>query len=198
MPTVILRSLTGRIGVALVGLATLYPVLSIWLADGYGNGLRALSLAACLIVSVWLLWWRPEMRLGDDALAVRNAWRSYRLAWETTAAAPTRWGLTLETAAGRVGVSACPRGGLFTAMRHERRQPQAREEFYTPRVDATSPTFHAHLDCDDAAYLLDLYQAARAEHTGPSTATEFGRWEPLPIAMTAVALVSVVLTFAAL
>ena len=40
MPTIILRSLLGRVAAAVVGLIGLYPVAVIWLADGYGHGLH--------------------------------------------------------------------------------------------------------------------------------------------------------------
>lgn len=189
MPTIILRSLLGRVAAAVVGLIGLYPVAVIWLADGYGHGLRALSAAFAVTVAAWLLWWRPLMRLDQEAIRVRNAFRSHRVAWDAVTGVQSRWGLVLmladtgadtDTSAdtdagagpggpgatGRVAVAACQRSGVLAAMAHRDREPGAREEYVTPSPDegAEPRLYRTHMNCDDAGYLLDLYRAARAEH----------------------------------
>ena len=98
MPTIVLRSLLGRLGVAVVGLIGLYPVAVIWLADGYGHGLQALSAAFAVTVAAWLLWWRPLMRLDQESIRVRNAFRSHRVAWDAVTDVQSRWGLVLVLA----------------------------------------------------------------------------------------------------
>ncbi|MDU0348989.1 PH domain-containing protein [Actinomyces sp. MRS3W] len=211
MPTIILRSLAGRIGTVLVALACLYPVMVIWLADGYGNGLKAMAVAAVVVLAVWLLWWRPQAVIAEDAIGVRNAFRSHRIPWESLRGTRTRWGLVLEvgpapeTGAGEseadtgaeiaapgaaaetesaatstepvtptmgITVTACQRGGLFTAIRHERRAVHVDEAYVTatvtdPSASSTSArrrTYRTHMDGVDAAHLIELYQAARTEH----------------------------------
>ena len=130
MPTIVLRSLLGRLGVAVVGLIGLYPVAVIWLADGYGHGLQALSAAFAVTVAAWLLWWRPLMRLDQESIRVRNAFRSHRVAWDAVTDVQSRWGLVLvladagddaDAGAGsggagttrRVAVAACQRSGVL-------------------------------------------------------------------------------------
>lgn len=181
MPTIILRSLLGRVAAAVVGLIGLYPVAVIWLADGYGHGLQALSAAFAVTVAAWLLWWRPLMRLDQESIRVRNAFRSHRVAWDAVTGVQSRWGLVLvlagtdaDAGAGpggpgttrRVAVAACQRSGVLAAMAHRDREPGAREEYVTPSPDegAEPRLYRTHMNCDDAGYLLDLYRAARAEH----------------------------------
>lgn len=176
MPTIVLRSLTGRIGTVLVALACLYPVMVIWLADGYGNGLKTLAVAAAVVLAVWLLWWRPQAVVAEDAIGVRNAFRSHRIPWDSLHGTRTRWGLVLELgsddSASNVTVSACQRGGVFTAARHERRAVRVDEAYVTatstdPSEDAANaerPTYRTHMDAGDAAHLIELYGAARTEH----------------------------------
>ena len=190
VPTVILRSLLGRVGAVAVALGGLYVVVASWSSDGYRNGLQALAVVACVEVIVWLLWWRPQATLAEDSLTVRNAWRSHVLSWEALCAAPTRWALAVEvpadaTATGTVTgaatatgtapgdtrvrsvtVSACQRGGVIAATRHERRGSAAREEYVTASqdLDAAPRRYRTHLDAADGAYLIDLYQASREEH----------------------------------
>ena len=100
MPVVILRSLLGRLGAALVALVCLYASGAVWLSDGYGNGLRALAVGAAVTVTTWLLWWRPLAVLSQEGVRVRNAWRTHRLAWPDLSVAQTRWGLVLQGGSG--------------------------------------------------------------------------------------------------
>ncbi len=168
----------------LVALACLYPVMVIWLADGYGNGLKALAVAAVVVLAVWLLWWRPQAVVAEDEIEVRNAFRSHRIPWESLRGTRTRWGLVLEigeaaaaaiesaATVSTVNVSACQRGGVFTAARHERRAVYVEEAYVTATVtdpseeasDGERRTYRTHMDASDAAHLIELYQAARAEH----------------------------------
>lgn len=219
MPVVILRSLLGRLGAALVALVCLYASGAVWLSDGYGNGLRALAVGAAVTVTTWLLWWRPLAVLSQEGVRVRNAWRTHRLAWPDLSVAQTRWGLVLQGGSGRVGVSACQRGGLLSAVRHERRAPRAREEYLVPVPPGRPPrVYRTHLDADDAAYLIGLYAAARAEdglhlrHEDPQQAdphpgggpdgTSPGsqpasqdRWDPAPIVAAALSAAAVIAAF---
>lgn len=160
MPTIILRSLLGRIGTVLVAVSAFYITAVVWLSDGYGHGVQTLSVGVLVVVGVWLLWWRPEARLRETGLSVRNSWRTHLVPWPCVEAARGRWGLVVATTEGDVPVSAAPRGGLATAMQRERRISGIREEYVTPS-DAVHRT---HLNADDASQLIELYQAVRADH----------------------------------
>lgn len=224
MPVVILRSLLGRLGTAVVGLVGLYASGVVWMSDGYGNGLRALSAAVVVTVATWLLWWRPTAVLSERGMRVRNAWRSHTLPWPGVEVIQTRWGLVVQASGHRVQVSACQRGGVLSAMRHERRAPRAREEYLTPASPGHSPRiYRTHLDADDAAYLLGLYEAACVEHQryrrrdgkeeaavsraaassgaqGDRSAVPdpTSRWEPVPIVVVVLSVVAVLACFTVL
>lgn len=160
VPTILLRSLLGRIGTLLVAVSAFYVTAAVWLSDGYGHGVQTCSVAAVVIVAVWLLWWRPQATLSESCLTVRNAWRTHTVPWSCVEAARGRWGLVVATTAGDVPVSAAPRGGLATAMQRERRVIGIRDEYVTP----SDAVYRTHLNADDASQLIELYQAVRADH----------------------------------
>lgn len=164
MPNVILRSLFARVGTVLIALVCLYVVGIIWLSDGYGNGLQALSVAVLIVVGLWLLWWRPQADLRDDALYVRNAWHTHRVSWDVVETARTRWELVLETSDAdgnqkNVTIAAAQRGGAFSTAWRQRHQPSTNEAYLIP----SARTFRTHLPSDDAAQLIDLYKETRDE-----------------------------------
>ena len=72
----------------------------IWLSHGVVYGLRALAWGGLLLLTTWALWRAPQVRLDDDALTVRNAWRSHRLAWGGVETCRTRWILEVVTRGG--------------------------------------------------------------------------------------------------
>jgi len=117
VPTIILRSLLGRVAAAVVGLIGLYPVAVIWLADGYGHGLQALSAAFAVTVAAWLLWWRPLMRLDQESIRVRNAFRSHRVAWDAVTGVQSRWGLVLVLAGTDAGAGPGNPGPAASSLR---------------------------------------------------------------------------------
>ena len=180
MPTIIVRSLAGRLGTLAVGAGVACAVAMIWLSDGVVYGLRALAWGGLLLLATWALWWAPQVRLDDDALTVRNAWRSHRLAWGDVETCRTRWILEVVTRDGAtVRASAAQRaGGLSTSMRRRREMIRGaggdaqdavvgalghraiRGEY----LDPGEATYRTHLDADEAGDLIGAYAVRRTDH----------------------------------
>ena len=204
MPTVIVRSLLARVGTVLIAVGVLLLTATVWLSDGYGNGLRALSGGLLFLVGVWLLWWRPSLVLTTDALTVRNAWHTHVVDWQVVARTGTRWGLEIVTTDQRtVRASAAPRGGGFMAGLHQHIEATqgrrggagrddggrrvTREELVTPG----DGTYRVSLDATQGGDLLELYAAEvsalarlrrRQSHRAERLAAHRGRdrREPVP------------------
>ena len=184
MPTIIVRSLAGRLGTLAVGAGVACAGAMIWLSDGVVYGLRALAWGGLLLLATWALWWAPQVRLDDDALTVRNAWRSHRLAWGDVETCRTRWILEVVTRDGAtVRASAAQRaGGLSTSMRRRREMVRGaggdaqdavvgalghraiRGEY----LDPGEATYRTHLDADEAGDLIGAYAVRRTDHRGPA------------------------------
>jgi len=189
VPTIIVRSLLGRLGTLVVGVGIVYVVAAVWLSGGAVPGLRALAWGGLLLLAVWVLWWAPQLRLDDDALTVRNAWRSHSLAWESVKTCHTRWILEVVTHDGTiVRASAAQRaGGLSASMRGRREMLRRagkgtrgtvgtvgtvdtvagalghrpiRDEY----LDPGESIYRTRLDADAAGDLISAYAARRADH----------------------------------
>ena len=183
MPTVIIRSLPGRLGFVVVAVMAAVGVAAVLVSDGARNGLRALGWAGLLVLAAWALWWAPSVTLSDESLTVSNAWRRHTLRWEDVVGCRTRWSLEiLLDGGGRVVASAAQRpGGLVTSFR--RRQEMRRREMLggANRVGAVGTalehrgvreefldpggaTYRTGLDSDSAGDLLKAYADRRAAH----------------------------------
>lgn len=168
MPTVIVRSRLARVGTVLVAVAVVLMAGAVWLSDGYGNGLRALSLGLLFLTGVWLLWWRPALVLTTDALTVHNAWRTHLIDWAAVARTGTRWGLEIVTTDDAViRASAAPRaGGIMAGVRQHIETTRghtgqdgshrvSREELVTPGEG----TYRLSADATQSGDLVELYAA---------------------------------------
>lgn len=180
MPTIIVRSLLGRLGALAVGAGVVCAVAAVWMSDGAVYGLRALAWGGLLLLAVWALWWAPQLRLGDDALVVRNAWRSHSLAWESVKTCRTRWILEVVTHDGTVvKASAAQRAGGLSASVRGRREMLRRagkgaqdtvagalghRAIRGEYLDPGEATYRTRLDADAAGDLISAYAARRADH----------------------------------
>lgn len=180
MPTIIVRSLLGRLGTLAVGAGVVCAVAAVWMSDGAVYGLRALAWGGLLLLAVWALWWAPQLRLGDDALVVRNAWRSHSLAWESVKTCRTRWILEVVTHDGTVvkAPAAQRAGGLSASVRGRREMLRRAGKGAQDTVagalghrairgeylDPGEATYRTRLDADAAGDLISAYAARRADH----------------------------------
>ncbi|MGQ0465926.1 MAG: PH domain-containing protein [Sporichthyaceae bacterium] len=101
-PTGLRRALTGAVALITAGIAVDQASL-----QGSGLGaLVALPFAGFLALVVWVLAYRPYLRLTEDELIARNYLRTRRLdRAEIRAVSPAFEGLRIETAAGRTVVA---------------------------------------------------------------------------------------------
>lgn len=198
MPTVVIRSLPGRVGTLLTGAGTAWAVITVWLADGTRNGLQALGCGLFLMLAVWCLWWAPQLTVADAGITVRNAWRTHLFGWDEMDSCRTRWGLEIITGSGHtVKASAAQRaGGLSTSFR--RRQELREQELLGTRrtehdarvrrevpeeyLGESDSVFRAHLDADAAGELLLAYkERCEATSARPDAGGISSRWNPLPV-----------------
>lgn len=178
-PTVIVRSLPGRLGALVVGAGALWAVLTIWAADGARNGVQALAWGGLVTLAVWALWWAPQLRLDADRLTIRNAWRTHIVAWEAIETCRTRWALEIVTTDGAVVRAAAAQraGGLRTSLRRRQALRRAestgrgadweqvhsgvREDFLTGEG-----AYRTGMDSEQAGDLIEAYAERRTQHGG--------------------------------
>lgn len=181
MPTVIIRSLPGRLGTLVVGVLVGAVVLTVWLSDGAPYGLRATAWGGLVVLAVWSLWWAPQVTLDDGALTVRNAWRTHTVTWDAVEGCRTRWALEVVTEDGRaIGAAAAQRpGGLAiaarrrTEMKVRTRAHRSDEEptwdlqvHRVVRPEYLEPgdgVYRTGLDSEAAGDLIEAYMQRRAE-----------------------------------
>lgn len=105
----------------------------------FGRTLAAVTVAACVIGVVALLWgdaasairyiwpilligavawalfWRPSLRMQEHGVTVENVFRTYFIPWPSIQGIDTRYSLTIHTSRGRVPVWATPAPGRHRA-----------------------------------------------------------------------------------
>lgn len=198
-PTVIVRSLPGRLGTLVVGAGALWAVLTIWAADGARNGARALAWGGLVTLAVWALWWAPQLRLDADRLTIRNAWRTHIVAWEAIETCRTRWALEIVTTNGAVirAAAAQRAGGLRTSLR--RRQALRRAESTGRGANRGANWEQVHsgvredlltgegayrtgMDSEQVGDLIEAYAERRTQHggIGPGAPSAAGAPRPGP------------------
>lgn len=186
VPTIIVRSLLGRVASLVVLAGALLVALSVLTSDGLAGLLPFLGWGGLLGVAVWGLWWAPLLVLADDGLRVRNMWRSYRLTWDEVVGCRSRWVLALLTRDGsEIAVAAAQRPGGLASSWAERQRLRRHEMFgrvgrgqagvavsgalehrgvREDFLDPSDRTFRTHLDAAGAADLLEAYRERRADH----------------------------------
>lgn len=207
MPTVIIRSLLGRVGALLVALGALVVLVAVFRSDGVAGLVPLLGWGVLAGLAVWALWWAPEVVLSDEHLRVRNAWKTHDIAWGEVMGCMTRWSLVIILHGGRTVTAAAAQraGGLTTSWRRrqelaERAMTPGRNEggsavdktsaFLGVRREYLSPgagPFRTNLDADAAGTLIEAYAERRADHhrvlargrSHPPAATDGGARVPV-------------------
>ncbi|WP_172192141.1 hypothetical protein [Actinomyces faecalis] len=184
MPTVIIRSLLGRVGCVLLAAGGLVVIMTVLRSDGVAGLIPLLGWGTLAGLAVWALWWAPEIVLTDERLRIRNAWRTHDVAWGQVVGCSTRWSLVVRLRDGRgVTAAAAQRsGGLGTSWR--RRQELREREMSTGRTAGGSTVsealshrgvreeylspgqgrFRTSLDADGAGNLIEAYAERWAVH----------------------------------
>lgn len=65
----------------------------------------------------WALYWRPEVRVDDSGVTIRNVLRTIRVPWPAIQDVTTKYALTVETSYGNVTAWAAPAPSRHAAMR---------------------------------------------------------------------------------
>lgn len=182
MPTVIIRSLLGRVGSVVLALGAAAVLGMVLRSDGVAGLVPVLGWGGLAGVAVWALWWAPAITLSDEHLRVRNAWRTHVVPWTQVAHCSTRWSLVIMLRDGSAVTAAAAQraGGLATSWR--RRQELREREMHTGRgvggsavaealthrgvrEEYLSPgegVFRTSLDADGAGDLIEAYADRRA------------------------------------
>ena len=114
MPTVIIRSLLGRVGSVVLALGAAAVLGMVLRSDGVAGLVPVLGWGGLAGVAVWALWWAPAITLSDEHLRVRNAWRTHVVPWTQVAHCSTRWSLVIMLRDGSaVTAAAAQRAGLL-------------------------------------------------------------------------------------
>ena len=85
----------------LVALLGLFLLVDAAVRGSWDVVLTALGSITALVWVLWVLTFRPHMRLDDDALTVVNPLRAVRIPWGAVADVRLRWQIVVETTDGR-------------------------------------------------------------------------------------------------
>ncbi len=87
-------------------------------------GVQAVPLLALFAFAMWAGYWRPAVRVDDDAVIVENVFRTIRVPFTRIQRIDTRFALTLYTPGMRVAAWAAPAPGRHSLMLARREQGQ--------------------------------------------------------------------------
>ena len=180
MPRVIIRSRRARIATIVAWIAVAVIVGAVAWRDTTISALAAAGWMGALGWAITMMWWLPELELNQDAVVVRNAWRTHLIDWRQITRLSGRWGVELILSDNSsVQASAAPRvGGIAAGARQiaENRAKEAQRIIHhgvDPRlVEPGSATQYTSLDAANAIELLRAYQAQLHEekkHSGLKT-----------------------------
>lgn len=162
----------GRVLTAAAAAIGLVAVVSVMVQDGAAEALRALPLAALLVVVVGALFWRPGVEVSDGEVVVRNVLSTVHVPWPTYRDVEYGWSLVVRTTDGDVTVFAAPRASA-TARRLRRGDgnrpapavppPGRRVRSLQPTAESVGAAIEARHDALVAAGHLDGAERVRVE-----------------------------------
>ncbi|MDE0545728.1 PH domain-containing protein [Microbacterium sp. C7(2022)] len=85
-------------------------------------GLRALPMLGLLAFAAWAAYWRPSVRIDDDAVSVENIFRTITVPYGNIQRIDTRFALTLFTETQRVTAWSAPAPGRHRLLLAQREQ----------------------------------------------------------------------------
>lgn len=117
----VLRPRFGRVLAAAV-IAVCATAAVTMLVQSSGEGWQALPMLGLLAYAAWAAYWRPAVRIDDDAVTVENVFRTLRVPFGQIQRIDTRYALTLYTAMRRVTAWAAPAPGRHRLLLAQREQ----------------------------------------------------------------------------
>lgn len=88
------------------------------------NGVAALPMLGLLAFIAWAAYWRPSVRIDDDAVTIENVFRTLRVPYGQIQRIDTRFALTLFTPERRIVAWAAPAPGRHKLMTIRRDQAE--------------------------------------------------------------------------
>lgn len=117
----VLRPRFGRILAACV-IAICVAAAVTMIIQSPAVGVTALPMLGLLAFAAWAAYWRPSVRIDDDAVTVENIFRSIRVPYGDIQRIDTRFALTLFTEKQRVTAWAAPAPGRHRILFVQREQ----------------------------------------------------------------------------
>ena len=183
-PTIIIRSLLGRVGTYAVAALAAVLIGQALIVSSASHALRLAAYPVFVVVVVWLLWYYPRVRIDDDGVEVVNPLRTVRVSYADLTHASARGALRVHTRErGYTAWAAPARGGYRDSTR-----PAA----IAPTVQQGRETQVESSDAATVARLIELEQVERTDkhyrrHAAPSGAPVPAgwRWNTVPVALLA-------------
>lgn len=117
----VLRPRFGRFLAAAVIAVCAAAAVAVFVQDA-AVGITALPMLALLAFAMWAAYWRPSVRIDDDAVTIENVFRTLRVPYTRIDRIDTRFALTVFTSRGRIAAWAAPAPGRHRLMTISRDQ----------------------------------------------------------------------------
>jgi hypothetical protein len=154
-PTIVFRPASARLYAVLCWVVALVLILAFATNGGLAEILQYGPVALALAALGWAVFWQPHVRVEARGVTLANVFRTHELGWDAVERVETRWGLNLQTPAGRISAWGAPaKGGLFAGRRSEE-QPELLD------TEGTG-TFAASGDSVLVGRVIELRAGARA------------------------------------
>lgn len=126
----------------------------VWIHAGLPDVFSIVPVAFVALLT-WVALWRPGLEIDDDAIVVRNVFRTISVPWPALIHVDTKYALTLFTPDHRYSVWAAPAPGRTGAAMAERRQDRGRVAMAPVAADGTiRPGDLIASESGQAAYLI--------------------------------------------
>lgn len=123
--TVVFRSRFNRILAAVFWVVCAAALVAICLTYAYRptGSVAGLAVGSVVVgVAVFVVLWRPQLTVSDDAIVVRNVLSTVIVPWNALIHVDTKYALTLITPQRKVAVWCAPAPGATAALRASRAQ----------------------------------------------------------------------------
>jgi hypothetical protein len=117
-----LYSRFGRALAVVVTVLMTFAVVVVAFSEGLVAAVSALPFAAVVGWSSLLLFWFPELEIGEAGVRVRNVWSEYIVAWGAIQRIDTKYALTLVTQNRTITVWSAPAPGRHSVFNANREQ----------------------------------------------------------------------------
>ncbi|HEX5511050.1 MAG TPA: PH domain-containing protein [Actinomycetales bacterium] len=169
--------------------------------NGAGAGLRAVPILLLVAVLVYALFWRPRVRVDEDAVTLMNVLRDIRVPFRALDAVSTQFALTLHSEQHKYAAWAAPAPGRTSVMGLARRDATGLQHLGVNIDEGMSASAAPNTDSGGAALLVQhrwerwrsQEPAAQRRGAGDPVDHVTVRWDVPVVVLLAVTLVGSVL-----